>query len=183
MSGIIRVHKTKKYSVISNTASDDARLSFGARGVMTYLLTKPDNWEVRSSDLIEVSPHGRDAIRAMLRELEKFGYLHRKRIRLENGRYGWETEVFEEPQESSPKTGFPAQVKASTTKYLSNKDAPNSAKDNPQSENAPHRPTSKQLFESGQLDFADALELRRVEEHYENREDRVTARRRRQKKP
>lgn len=116
MSGVFRVNKSKDFSSIKNEPLRDARLSFGARGILAYLLTKPDDWQVRSCDLVAQSPHGKDAILSMLKELEDCGYLKRERVRDETGRYQWQTEVFETPQavapkEDSPKRDFPAQVK------------------------------------------------------------------------
>lgn len=105
---IIRVHKTRDYSVIANAGLRDRRLSFAARGVLAYLLTKPDDWTVKSDDLVEQSPAGRDAIQGYLRELETYGYLVRERRRGEGGRYQWFTEVYESPVE--PKRDFPAKV-------------------------------------------------------------------------
>jgi hypothetical protein len=126
---IIRVHKSANFSVLNNQGLRDARLSFGARGILAYLLTKPDDWTVLSKDLVAESPHGRDAILKMLQELEACGYLKRERTRGADGRYGWLTEVFETPElakehakqqanDESPKSDFPTQVKPTTKEIL-----------------------------------------------------------------
>ncbi len=94
---IIRVRKTGNFSVINNTGLQDERLSWGARGILAYLLSKPDDWQVRTLDLIASSPAGRDAVLHILRELEVGGYLHRLRVRSEGGRFEWRTEIFESP--------------------------------------------------------------------------------------
>ena len=52
---IFRIPKEKGYSVLSNIPATDKDLSFEARGMLWYLLTKPDDWIVRDFDLINQS--------------------------------------------------------------------------------------------------------------------------------
>jgi hypothetical protein len=85
---IYRVEKNQNYSVISNAMAHDARLSFAARGLLTYLLTLPDNWTINTEHLIKQSPLRRDGVKKLLRELESFKYLRRERARAEHGRMG-----------------------------------------------------------------------------------------------
>jgi hypothetical protein len=100
---IFRVNKTKDFVTINNTALRDKRLSWGARGILAYLLTKPDDWDVRSSDLVEQGTQKREAVLKMLRELETYGYLQRQRTKNpQTGRYEWETHVYEVPQSEKP---------------------------------------------------------------------------------
>lgn len=95
MSGIIRVKKEEKYFVASNELFNDKALSWEARGVMGYLLSKPDNWTVRTRDLVRQSPAGMHKVTRILSELKKAGYIRRERRRLDNGRFEWETVVYE----------------------------------------------------------------------------------------
>jgi len=92
---IIRVHKTDNYSVISNEPLNDERLSWEARGVIAYLLSKPDDWTVRNSDLENRGPAGQKKIRRILSELKAAGYISRKKERQEDGTYLWITDVYE----------------------------------------------------------------------------------------
>jgi hypothetical protein len=97
-SSIIRVSKPERYTTLSNDTLRDKRLTFAARGLLTYLLSLPDNWEVRVSHLIEQSPAGRDAVYSMLKELTSFGYVARTEKRDAAGRIvGYETIVRETP--------------------------------------------------------------------------------------
>ena len=74
-NGIIRVEKhTKNFVVINKNFLEDKRISFKAKGILTYLLSKPDNWQVMTSELIEASSDGEAAVRSALKELEKYGY-------------------------------------------------------------------------------------------------------------
>ncbi len=80
-SGIIRVKKDTRYFTASNEPFNDSRLRWGARGVMGYLLSKPDGWECRNADLEAAGPGGQHQIRSIIKELKKFGYIHRHRQR------------------------------------------------------------------------------------------------------
>jgi len=77
MSGIIRIRKNTNYTHISNVPANDANLSWEARGVLYYLLTKPDEWECRNQDLINKGSAGSDKIERILDELQENGYLTR----------------------------------------------------------------------------------------------------------
>ena len=96
---IFRVKKEARFTIIDNNLATDSRLSFGARGLLLYLLSKPDNWETRMCDLVAASPAGRTAVTRMVKELEDHGYMRRIQERGEDGTYGpGRTEVYEQPQ-------------------------------------------------------------------------------------
>lgn len=104
---IIRVRKDAKYFTASNEPFNDVRLSWETRGLMGYLLSKPNNWQVRSADLEKKGPAGSRKIKRMLAEARLYGYMNRIRIKLENGKFDWITEVFESPsQNPNPAKGF-----------------------------------------------------------------------------
>src|SRR5262245_9803857 len=98
---VIRTRKAKHkpYVTVDTTALNDDRLSFRAKGLHTYLMSKPDDWQVYIDQLERTSPsEGRDAIRSALSELEHAGYMHRHKIRGPKGRMaGWSTTVYETP--------------------------------------------------------------------------------------
>jgi hypothetical protein len=98
---IIRIKKAHKppYVILDTTALNDARLSFRAKGIHTYLMARPDDWEVHIDHLMKQSPReARDAIRGAMMELDTCGYIRRVRIRGDNGRMaGWDTTVYETP--------------------------------------------------------------------------------------
>jgi len=95
---IIRVHKAQRerYVILDTTALNDPRLSYRAKGLHAYLMSKPDQWRVKISQLAQLSPReGREAITTALRELQEAGYLHRTRRHDVHGHIGWETTVYE----------------------------------------------------------------------------------------
>jgi len=99
---IIRVEKrTTPYVVIDKTALEDPRLSFRAKGIHAYLLSRPDNWAPNRDQLAKVSREGRDAVVAALSELETFGYFKRERKAV-HGRFVWFGTVYEVSQVPLP---------------------------------------------------------------------------------
>ncbi len=97
---IIRVQKDKSnpYVVINKTFLNDTNLSFKAKGLLSYLLSKPDNWTVYTVDLIKSSKDGKDAVVSGLKELKNLGYLEKYSIRDDKGRIShWESIIYEVP--------------------------------------------------------------------------------------
>jgi DNA-binding MarR family transcriptional regulator len=107
--GIVRVVKRdESYAIIDPTFLSDERMSWKAKGLLAYLLSKPSNWRVYVSDLVKRSKDGKDAVYSALRELEACGYLERRQTR-QNGRItGFEYTVYEraicsfEPDDNAP---------------------------------------------------------------------------------
>lgn len=71
-----RRKRERSYVSIENSMFEDAELSYRAKGVLGYLLSKPDDWIVRISDLTKRGKEGRDAIYTALNELKDLKYLH-----------------------------------------------------------------------------------------------------------
>ena len=97
---IVRVRKDARYFTASNEPFIDKRLSWEARGVIAYLLTKPDNWEIRMEDLAKQGPAKLHKLRRMLSEARLYGYMNRIRKTLPDGTFDWITEVFESPSQN-----------------------------------------------------------------------------------
>ena len=108
---ILRIEKTKSYTVIDNALLEDRRLSFAARGLAAYLLSLPDDWRINADDLERRSERdGRCTVRAAMRELTRAGYITRHKHQDELGR--WTTslcfhEVPVTPTGDQPTTGSP----------------------------------------------------------------------------
>lgn len=95
---IVRAPRPHRYTQVDNQAVEDPRLSFKAKGLLVYVLSKPDHWRTNREQLASVGPDGVDAVRTALRELETAGYIKRHRRRVEAGRFEWDAEVHEVPQ-------------------------------------------------------------------------------------
>jgi hypothetical protein len=95
----IRTHKARNFTTVSNSMACDKSLSWEARGLLLYLLSRPDGWEVQRGDLINQSPAGRDKVQGILRELESAGYLVRWKERVQGGKFAWRSEIFESQED------------------------------------------------------------------------------------
>ncbi len=96
---IIRVKKDKGFFAASNIPFNDVNLSWEARGVLGYLLSKPEDWQVRFYDLVKQGPAGEYKMRRILKELEENKYLERQLINKkdEKGKFDWVSTVYETP--------------------------------------------------------------------------------------
>ncbi|WP_438306598.1 hypothetical protein ACSHXN_44005 (plasmid) [Streptomyces sp. HUAS TT11] len=77
-----------QFTQIANGLFRDSRLSFKAKGIFGYVSTHRDGWQVTLAHLVAVGPDGREAVRAGLKELERYGYLVRERLRRSDGTLG-----------------------------------------------------------------------------------------------
>ena len=102
-NGIIRIEKhTKNFVILNKVFLEDKRLSFKSKGILTYLLSKPDDWTVRVNELISASTDGESSVRSALKELEACGYYRKYRVRTEDGSKiaRWESVIYESPVET-----------------------------------------------------------------------------------
>lgn len=83
---VCRVEKTKNYTVMANYHLRDKRLSLKAVGLLSKMLSLPEEWDYTTRGLAAICKDGVDAIGAALKELENCGYLVRHRLRDDRGR-------------------------------------------------------------------------------------------------
>ncbi len=119
---IVRISKRENpFAQIDKRLLEDKRLSWRSKGILAYLLSKPNNWEVRSEDVIAHGSEGRDAVRAAMAELKSFGY-----AKLEQTRNGKQWVVFEEPCPENPSMGpCPEKAKIGKSATSNNKEENN----------------------------------------------------------
>ena len=107
---VFRVQKTQNYTIMSNYHLNDKELSLKAKGLLSLMLSLPDNWDYTTRGLAAICKEGVDGIRATVRELEDAGYIIRCRVRDKSGlMHGMEYTVFEQPQKPEPEK--PVQAK------------------------------------------------------------------------
>lgn len=98
---IIRVVKNKDYTVMSNTHLHDKRLSLKAVGLLSVVLSLPDDWHYTVNGLVGSVKDGKDSVESAIKELKKNGYLRVDKI-YPNGncnRIQYQYTFFEKPQE------------------------------------------------------------------------------------
>ena len=113
---VFRVEKTKDFTVMSNHHLRNAKLSLKAKGLLSLMLSLPEDWDYTTKGLACICKDGVDSITTALKELEQHGYLTRQRLRYENGQLGdieytiHEKPVSAETEGISPKRENPRQV-------------------------------------------------------------------------
>ena len=102
---LIRTHKERgDYFMMHKQPINNQELSWKAKGMLAYLMSKPTNWEIRTADLIKKATDGEDAVRAGLNELETAGYIVRKRENDAQGHIQWVCIVYETPAPEAERT-------------------------------------------------------------------------------
>ena len=107
---IRRAARRHRFVIVDQAAVEDTRLSWAARGLLAYLLSRPDDWKVLVNDLKKRGNLGRDGIYALLRELRNSGYVRFERNRDAQGRMRGGTYIVSEvpaPGPASPETAEP----------------------------------------------------------------------------
>ena len=96
---IYRVVKSANnpYVMIDRRPIDNPKLSFKAKGILTYLMSRPDGWEVSVADLINHAPDGEASVRAGMKELKLLGHVKYTKMRNAGRITGWLIEVYEIP--------------------------------------------------------------------------------------
>lgn len=100
---VMRIHKNNNFTVMSNYHFKEKGLSLKAKGLLSLMLSLPDDWNYTVSGLVKLSKDGKDGVMSALVELEQFGYLTRQRIQNDRGQFsGIEYNIFEQPQREKP---------------------------------------------------------------------------------
>ena len=106
---VFRIEKARDYTVMSNYHLRDMLLSLKAKGLLSLMLSLPENWDYTMKGLARICKDGIDSISGGIRELEAHGYLVRARVRNENGQLcSIEYTILEQPKEP---TQTPAPVR------------------------------------------------------------------------
>ena len=82
---IFRVKKTRDFTIMSNHHLRDKKLSLKAKGLLSLILSLPEDWDYTLKGLSYICKEGIDAVRMAVKELEDAGYIERRRFRNEKG--------------------------------------------------------------------------------------------------
>ena len=100
---VFRIEKTRDYTVMSNHHLRDKSLSLKAKGLLSLMLSLPEEWDYTTKGLARICKDGVDSICAGVRELEEHGYVIRQRVRNPNGQLGAiEYTILEQPRQPEP---------------------------------------------------------------------------------
>lgn len=99
---VFKITKNNNYTVMSNYHLRDKNLSYKAKGLLSFMLSLPDNWDYSMRGLEKISKENIKAIRTILQELEKNKYLVRTRKQGEHGRFYYDYSIYETPYDLVP---------------------------------------------------------------------------------
>lgn len=118
---VFRVERNGDFTTMSNHHLKNRDLSLKAKGLLSLMLSLPDNWDYTVRGLVKISKDGENCIRATIKELERAGYIQRERARDSSGRFSSteyvirekpivEKSVVESPGVDNPVVEKPAQL-------------------------------------------------------------------------
>lgn len=119
---VFRVERTRDYTVMSNYHLKDKRLSLKSKGLLSQMLSLPDDWDYTLSGLSVINRESKDAIRSALNELEAAGYIRRRQTTDASGKFSSnEYIIYERPEEPEPLPGKPSSENPTTEKPMTEK--------------------------------------------------------------
>jgi len=108
---VFRIERTRDYTVMSNHHLKNPQLTLKAKGLLSMMLSFPDEWNYSERGLAAICKEGVDAIHSAIKELEKAGYMERHQLRGKGGRIvDTEYVIYETPHKpdtAPPDTGNP----------------------------------------------------------------------------
>ena len=160
---VMRINKTTDYTVMSNYHFREKDMSLKAKGLLSLMLSLPEDWDFTIKGLANLNKDGVDGVRAALEELKSFGYLKVTRERNEKGQVsGTVYDIYEKPTQEKPIQENPTQLNTKGIKYLNNKILKESSTKGIK-ESARAKKESEQYFEDEELNskFLEFLAMRK----------------------
>lgn len=94
---VFKIDKTKDYTVMSNFHLRDKNLSYKAKGLLSFMLSLPEDWDYSLAGLCAISKESRDGIRSILKELQYYHYVEIEKVRGEKGYFEYNYLIYEAP--------------------------------------------------------------------------------------
>ena len=111
---VFKIEKTKDFTVMSNYHLRDKNLSYKAKGLLSFMLSLPEDWDYSLKGLCSISKENRDATRSTLKELQQNHYLEIEKVRGDKGYFEYNYLIYEKPhfvdidnEKSSPDMEIP----------------------------------------------------------------------------
>ena len=110
---VFKIEKTKGYTIMSNYHLQDRNLTYKAKGLLSFMLSLPDDWDYSLKGLCAISKESRDGIRSILKELQEHHYLEIEKTRGDKGYFEYNYLIYEIPHyinkemiKNTPDTGM-----------------------------------------------------------------------------
>jgi hypothetical protein len=94
---VFKIEKTKDYTVMSNYHLRDKNLSYKAKGLLSFMLSLPEDWDYSLAGLCSISKESRDGIRSILKELQENHYVEIEKVRGDKGYFEYNYLIYEIP--------------------------------------------------------------------------------------
>lgn len=94
---VFKIEKTKGYTIMSNYHLKDRSLTYKAKGLLSFMLSLPDDWDYSLKGLCVISKESRDGIRSILKELQEHHYLEIEKTRGDKGYFEYNYLIYEIP--------------------------------------------------------------------------------------
>jgi hypothetical protein len=137
-----RVEKNSNYTVMSNYHLKDRNLSLKAKGLLSVMLSLPEDWDYSIEGLCSITNAGETSINSAIKELEEQGYLTREQTRTTDGHFDYIYNVYENPTTRDP--GFRPAVE----RYTGNRPLYNTNTQNTNNKNTTQSTSSKSLIQT-----------------------------------
>ena len=135
---VFRIDKTRDYTVMSNFHLRDKRLSLKAKGLLSQMLSLPEDWDYTLTGLSYINRESKDAVRSAVNELERCGYIERRQTTDERGKFSVNEYVIHES---------PVEMEAEDAPSLDDPSSENPTTGNPATENpSPEKPTQINIY-------------------------------------
>ncbi|MFF5994818.1 DnaD domain protein [Lysinibacillus sp. KU-BSD001] len=113
-----RINKTENFVVLDKGFLNNPQISWQAKGLLAYMLSLPNDWTFNIADLTTRSKNGRDATKAIVKELQEAGYIQKEQSRSERGKFGQTVFLVFETPNKQPSTENPLTVNPTTEQPL-----------------------------------------------------------------
>lgn len=97
MMSVFKIEKNQNYTVMSNHHLRDRNLSYKAKGLLSFMLSLPDDWDYSLTGLCSISKESRDGIRSILKELQEHHYVEIEKVRGDKGYFEYNYLIYEVP--------------------------------------------------------------------------------------
>ena len=104
---IFRIEKNKNYTIMSNYHLKEKDMSLKAKGLLSLMLSLPNDWDYTIEGLVTICKENETAIKSTLKELKCFGYLEILKVQNKKGQFEYEYNIYEKPKSKKPKEENP----------------------------------------------------------------------------
>lgn len=99
---IFRIEKNKNYTIMSNYHLKEKEMSLKAKGLLSLMLSLPNNWDYTIEGLVTICKENETAVKSTLKELKCFGYLEILKVQNKKGQFEYEYNIYEKPYNKKP---------------------------------------------------------------------------------